>query len=97
MTATTQDPGTMPAAVHGEEVVSAFRHLPLYGLLDDTYTVITRDGGRPVTEPRYSVFRARFAPLLGRWSIDTDYGVSSGLTWTRATDIFTNLVNNRVS
>lgn len=93
----TQDPDTMPAHVHSEKVVSAFRHLPLYGQLPDTYTVITRDSGNPPSEPRYSVSRARFAPLLGRWSIDTDYDVSSGLTWTRAAEIFTRRVTNRVS
>jgi hypothetical protein len=82
----------MPAAVHGEPVVSAFRHLPLYGRLDDTYTVITRG-----EDNLYGVFRARFAPLLGRWSIDTDYEVRSGLSWADAARDFTGRVAARVS
>ena len=77
--------------------MSAFRHLPLYGRLDCTYTVITRDGGRPVTEPRYSVFRTRFAPLLGRWSIDTEYRVRSDLTWALAASAFSARIAERVS
>lgn len=93
----TQDPETMPAAVHGEPVVSAFRHLPLYGRTDDTWTVITRDSASPATSPRYSVFRARFAPALGRWSIDTDYPVETGLPWITAATRFTHRVTSRVS
>lgn len=92
----TQDPGTMPASVHGETVMSAFRQLPLYGRTGDTYTVITRDENNGNPE-RYSVFRTRFAPALGRWSIDTDYAVDSGLSWTRAASEFTQRVNDRVS
>jgi len=87
-----QDPGVMPAAVHGEPVVSAFRHLPPYGRTDDTYTVITRG-----EDGRYCVFRTRFAPALGRWSIDTDYAVDSGLSWTAAASEFEERVNNRVN
>lgn len=97
----TQDPDTMPAAVHGEEVVSAFRHLPLHGRTDYTYTVITRDGSTPPPghcyPARYSVSRTRFAPMLGRWSIDTDYAVDSGLTWTAAASEFAERVTQRVS
>ena len=92
-----QDPGTMPAAVHGEEVVSAFRHLPLYGRTDDTYTVITRAQYGTPSLPRYNVFRARFAPALGRWSIDTDYEVRSGLPWNDAARDFTGRIAARVS
>jgi hypothetical protein len=82
----------MPASVHGEPVVSAFRHLPLYGRTDDTYTVITRG-----EDNLYCVFRARFTPALGRWSIDTNYDACSGLSWDSATRIFTALLNSRVS
>jgi len=91
---TTPSPYTMPAAIHGEEVVSAFRHLPSSGRVDFTFTVITRteSTGRaarlPDAAPRYSVFRARWAPLLSRWSIDTDYEVSSGLAWAQAARLF---------
>lgn len=88
---TTQDPDVMPAHVHGEAVVSAFRHLPFYGVLDDRYTVITRG-----EDGRYCVFRARFAPALGRWSIDTDYRVDSGLSWNRAASEFAERVTDRV-
>jgi hypothetical protein len=97
MPVATQNPETMPAAVHGEAVVSAFRHLPLYGRRDDTYTVITRDGASAVTAPRYSVFRARFAPILDRWSIDTEYPVDTGLPWRRAAALFTSRIDSRVS
>jgi hypothetical protein len=93
----TQDPETMPATVHGETVVSAFRHLPLYGLLEDKYTVITRDSSSPPSAPRYSVFRSRFAPALGRWSIDTDYRVDSNLPWNDAASEFADRVTQRVS
>ena len=93
----TQDPGTMPAAVHGEEVVSAFRHLPLYGRTDDTYTVITLAQYGTPSLPRYNVFRARFAPALGRWSIDTVYPVRNGLPWNDATRIFAGLITAGVS
>lgn len=93
----TQDPGTMPASVHGETVVSAFRHLPLYGRTDDTWTVITLSEGGPETERRYCVFRSRFAPALGRWSIDTGYPVESGLSWTSAARDFAGRVAARVS
>lgn len=93
----TQDPDVMPAHVHGETVVSAFRHLPFYGVLDDRYTVITRDAASSPVEPRYSVFRARFAPALGRWSIDTNYAVDSGLSWTQAASEFAERVTDRVS
>lgn len=95
----TQDPGVMPANVHGEAVVSAFRHLPLHDLLDDTYTVITRSPRTesPLTPPRYCVFRARFSPALGRWSIDTAYEVRSGQTWTLAASAFAARVAERVS
>ena len=79
-----QDPDVMPAAVHGEPVVSAFRHLPLLGRLDDTYTVITRG-----EDGHYNVLRTRFAPALGRWSIDTSYRVANDLSWARAGALFT--------
>ena len=92
-----QDPGTMPAAVHGEEVVSAFRHLPLLGRTDDTYTVITRAQFGTPSLPRYNVFRARFAPALGRWSIDTNYTVDSGLSWRNAAERFTLRITGRAS
>lgn len=82
----------MPASVHDEPVVSAFRHLPLYGRTDNTYTVITRG-----EDGRYSVFRARFAPALGRWSIDTAYGVHGNLSWDAAAQAFTTLITHRVS
>ena len=87
-----QDPDAMPAAVHGEPVVSAFRHLPLYGRLDYTYTVITRG-----EDSRYSVSRARFAPALSRWSANPDYPVDSSLPWTRAAALFTLRITSRVS
>lgn len=93
MTDHTGSPEIMPASIHGEPVVSAFRHLPLYGRLDDTYTVITRDTGRPVSAPRYSVFRARFAPALERWSIATEYPLASGLTWNLAAAAFAGQVS----
>jgi hypothetical protein len=92
-----QDPGVMPAAVHGEPVVSAFRHLPPYGRTDDTYTVITLSEGGPEDEQRYCVFRARFAPTLGRWSIDTDYAVDSDLPWRAAASEFAERVTQRVN
>lgn len=95
--ATTQDPDVMPAHVHGETVVSAFWHLPLYGQLDGTYTVITIAHFGTPSLRRYNVFRARFAPALGRWSIDTSYPVTSGLPWTRAAQVFTSLITSRVS
>lgn len=93
----TQDPNVMPASVHGEAVVSAFRQLPLYGLTDDTYTVITQDAASSPVKPRYSVFRARFAPALERWSIDTNYAVDSGLSWTQAAGEFAERVTQRVN
>ena len=88
----TQDPDVMPAAVHGETVVSAFRHLPPYGRMDDTYTVITRG-----ENGRYNVFRARFAPALDRWSIDTNYAVDSDLPWRAAAERFTLRITGRAS
>jgi hypothetical protein len=88
----TPNTSAMPAVVHGEPVVSAFRHLPLPGQTDDTYTVITRD-----EDGRYTVFRARFAPALGRWSIDTDHDVRGGLSWDYAAQVFTRLLASRVS
>jgi hypothetical protein len=90
------NPEIMPASVHGEAVVSAFRHLPLLGQVNDTYTVITRDNN-PAGEQRYSVFRAWYAPALNCWSIDTHYLVNSGVTWTQATQAFTRRVVSRVS
>lgn len=96
--ATTQDPDVMPASVHGETVVSAFRHLPLYGVTADTYTVVTLDtASSPESARRYSVFRTRFAPALGRWSIDTGHEVRGGLSWAYAAEVFTRLVASRVS
>lgn len=93
-----ESPEVMPAAVHGEPVVSAFRHLPLYGRTSDTYTVITRaPAPGPGRGDRYSVLRARFAPALGRWSIDTGYDVQAGLHWTEAAEAFTRRLAGRVS
>jgi hypothetical protein len=57
--------------------------------------VITRDGDSPVA--RYSVFRARFAPALDRWSADTNYAVDSGLPWITAATQFALRVTSRVS
>lgn len=91
------NPDTMPAVIHGEPVVSAFRHLPLYGRLDDTYTVITLDQGSTNGQRRYNVLHTRFAPALGRWSIDTGYAVEPGLSWNAAAARFTARITESAS
>lgn len=98
MPANPGSPEIMPHAIHGEQVISAFRHLPLYGQANDTYTVITLSpypgaGG----QRRYNVLRARFAPALDRWSIDTSHAVDIGLPWTQAAENFTHRIADRVS
>jgi hypothetical protein len=86
----------MPRTVNGRKVKSAFRHLPGYNKVLDSYTVIVLEDERTEDDMfLYRVLRVRYSG--GEWWPDATFHATEPVTWGEAARIFVQVVAQSIA